>query len=575
MSCAGTAEARRSPNGGWQASGRRDAQVARWAADRKGVRDSSADAGGPGVSSSARANDAVAGEPPERKSVVHVALTPPSHTHVPGVESSAAIPTGAGNRGQVEVQVRLRSHDERKPQVMNRSTRHPLSGASEPRRPVLAICGSGNAGHALAVVVSQNFDGDVDWLVGSEEKAELLRRATSADRLRSTGVINASADKLRTISSDPAQVIPDADIVILAVPAFAHAEVLSRIKPHISETTTIGCLPTRGGLEFEASQLVREVRAGRCRRLFGLQTLPWSTRVVTPGETVHFGAVKATVVLAALPAGDGPELAASLSRILGTHVVAADGFLNLTLGNPGQFIHPGLMYGHFRSWQGGEYDDDTTPMFYADATDDMGRLVEQLSCDATAVARAIEVGSGGALDLGDVVPVHDWLQASYSDVTADLTTVATCFRTGPIQARKAPMVEVRPGRFVPNFGYRYLSEDVPYGLVITRAIAELAGVATPAIDEVICWAQSVTQRVYLADGRMAGPDAGGLPIPQNRGVSTLADLIAWYDDDDAATSRRPPRRRRRDKSAAPTTTTPRRVGGSHDDDAAPSRRLPR
>src|SRR5436190_16916447 len=38
------------------------------------------------------------------------------------------------------------------------------------RRPVLAICGSGNAGHALAVVASQNFDGDIDWLVGSEER---------------------------------------------------------------------------------------------------------------------------------------------------------------------------------------------------------------------------------------------------------------------------------------------------------------------------------------------------------------------------------------------------------------------
>jgi hypothetical protein len=37
------------------------------------------------------------------------------------------------------------------------------------------------------------------------------------------------------------------------------------------------------------------------------------------------------------------------------------------------------------------------------------------------------------------------------------------------------MLEVRPGKFVPNFGYGYLSEDVPFGLVATRALAEIAG----------------------------------------------------------------------------------------------------
>jgi hypothetical protein len=378
-------------------------------------------------------------------------------------------------------------------------------------------------------VLSQNFDGSVDWLVGSEEKADLLRQGASADGLQSTGAIKARADKLRTITSDPAEVIPDADIVLIVVPAFAHAAVLSRIKPYFSETTTVGCLPTRGGFEFEASRLIPDF-GGKRPRIFGLQTLPWSTRVVSPGEVVNFGAVKASVVMAVLPAGDGPELADELSKLLGIQLVATEGFLNLTLGNPGQFIHAGLMYGHFRSWQGEEYNDGNIPMFYAEATDDMGNIVEQLSFDAGAVARAIEIESRGALDLSGVMPVHDWLRSSYSHVTADLTTVATCFRTGPIQARKAPMTELGPGRFLPNFGYRYLSEDVPYGLVITRALAEIADVATPTIDEVISWAQSKLNKIYLTHGRLEGPDARELPIPQSFGVSTLPELIGWYDD---------------------------------------------
>jgi len=407
------------------------------------------------------------------------------------------------------------------------------------RPPVVAICGSGNAGHALAVALSQNFEGFVNWLIGSEEKADLLRRRTSAPGLHSTGVIKGRADRLRTISSDPAEVIPDADIVMIVVPAFGHASVLNRIKPYVDATTTIGCLPTRGGFEFEASRLISHKGFGVRPRLFGLQTLPWSTRVVNLGETVNFGAVKAKVVMAALPADDGPELAGQLSKLLGTTLVSTDGFVNLTLGNPGQYIHPGLMYGHFRAWNGEEYTEDTIPMFYAEATDEMGQIVEQLSFDASAVAQRIEEESRGWLDLSDVVPIHEWLQSSYSRVTGDVTTVATCLRTGPIQARKAPVTEVSPGRFVPDFAYRYLREDIPFGLVVTRAFAQIANVPTPMIDEVITWAQSKTQKVYLVDARLEGPDARDLPIPQNYGISTLPDLFRWYEDPAATGSRKP------------------------------------
>jgi opine dehydrogenase len=297
-------------------------------------------------------------------------------------------------------------------------------------------------------------------------------------------------------------------------------------------------LPTRGGFEFEASRLISDDGFGGRPTLFGLQTLPWSTRVVNLGETVNFGAVKAKVVMAALPADDGPELAGQLSKLLGTTLVSTDGFVNLTLGNPGQYIHPGLMYGHFHAWNGEEYTEDTIPMFYAQATDAMGQVVEKLSSDAIAVAQRIEEESRGALDLSDVVPVHDWLESSYSHVTGDVTTVATCLRTGPIQARKAPVTEVSPGRFVPDFGYRYLREDIPYGLVVTRAFGEIADVPTPMIDEVISWAQSKMKKVYLVDGRLKGPDARDLPIPQNHTILTLAELLRWYEGYAASGSRK-------------------------------------
>lgn len=410
----------------------------------------------------------------------------------------------------------------------------------------VTICGGGNAAHALSVVTSQNFGGVIDWLVGTDEKAELLRQGLASGGVRSTGVITASADRVRAISSDPAEVIPNTDVIIIAVPAFAHAAVLRRISPYVSERTVIGCMPTRGGFEFEATQIAA-VRERALPMLFGLQTLPWSTRVTTVGRSVHVGALKAEVILAALPTSHAATVAARLSEILGTRVVPTGTFLGLTIGNPGQIIHPGLMYSHFRSWRGEEYDEEQVPRLYAQATDEMGVLVERLSDDAIATARALEAQSRGAFELEATVrPIHEWLRTAYSHVTGDTSTVAACFRTGPIQARRAPMTEIRPGKFVPDFEYRYLSEDVPFGLVATRALAEIAAVETPAIDEVITWAQSVLQKAYLVGGGLRGPDTKDLPIPQNYGVSTVSDLIDWYTARDTSTLPASTSRRRRD-----------------------------
>ena len=93
------------------------------------------------------------------------------------------------------------------------------------------------------------------------------------------------------------------------------------------------------------------------------------------------------------------------------------------------------------------------------------------------------------------------------------------------------MREISPGEFAPNFGYRYLTEDVPFGLAVAKGIAQLADVETLAIDAVLRWAGVKLNKMYLTDGRLDGPDVKGLPIPQNYGVRTLSDLVNWYAQD--------------------------------------------
>jgi hypothetical protein len=394
-------------------------------------------------------------------------------------------------------------------------------------KPVLAICGGGNAAHALAVVASRTFDGDVLWLVRSEERRSLLG-AASGEGLTSTGVITGRADRLRAISCDPAEVIPFADVVVIVVPAFAHLPVLETIVPHLKERVLVGCAPARSGFEFEACSRILDLAPAGERTLFGLQTLPWSTRIVEPGRVVNFGALKANVLMATLPSSAAPAVAAKLTQLFGTTITPTASFLDITLGNPGQHIHAGLMHGHFHAWDGGTYGDDDVPMFYAHATEQVSSWVEGLSDDTLRVARTLEAASGGQLDLRGVLSTLEWLRLSYPAQTRDLSTVSSCFRTGPLLHRKAPMKRAPDGRLAPDFHYRYLMEDVPYGLVVTKAIAELAGAATPTIDRVVAWTESVTGTRYLVDGSVRGPDAAALPLPQNHGLESRDDLVSWY-----------------------------------------------
>jgi hypothetical protein len=397
------------------------------------------------------------------------------------------------------------------------------------RKSVLAICGGGNAAHALAVVASQNFEGDIVWLLFSDEKAETLRRGVfSAGGLRSTGVITGLADKVRTISSNAQEIIPGADLVFLVVPAFAHVPWLEKIAPHLKTTAVIGALPARSGFEFDVLCMIPGVRPGRGRQIFGLQTLPWSTRVQQPGKLANIGALKAKVFVATLPGSHAASLAPVLSALLGTEIIASPNFLNLTLGNPGQIIHPGIMYGWFSKWSGKRYREDEIPRFFADLTDCTGKVVQSLSDDVVAVAQKIGAASHGKLDMSTTLPIHEWLRMSYPTQTADFSSVTSCLRTGPIQARKAPMTEVALGEFVPDFKYRYVSEDMPYGLAIAKSIGEMAGVTTPTLDAVIEWSQNKLGKGYLVNGKLAGEDVHELRIPQNYGLKNLSELLAFY-----------------------------------------------
>merc|ERR1712050_229375 len=88
-----------------------------------------------------------------------------------------------------------------------------------------------------------------------------------------------------------------------------------------------------------------------------------------------------------------------------------------------------------------------------------------------------------------------------------------------------PCKQTDDGKFIPDFGYRYMTEDLPMGLVPLKAIAQMAGVPTPVTDEVMLWCQKVTGKEYMVDGELKGKDIAESRAPINFGITSLQEML--------------------------------------------------
>ncbi len=386
----------------------------------------------------------------------------------------------------------------------------------------ITLCGAGNAAQTLAALAAGPTGHEVVVYAPLADEASNLARALAAAGIGARfpdGVQRVG--RPQQITADPAAAGRDADAVLLALPAFAHEPVLAALAPHLPPHAAVGALPARGGFDW----LVQSLLPGHRGVVFGLQTLPWACRIQEWGRQVQVLGVKAQVDMAAWPAARAGETAAQMGALIGVPLRPVPTFLALTLANTGQIIHPGIMYGLFHEWDGQPFAADAVPLFYGDVDEETADVLQTLSDEVQTLCRALEQQAPG-LDLGSVAPLDAWLLDAYAGQIGDTRTLRAAFNSNRAYAGlRAPVEPTAEGRCVPAFSARYLSEDVPNGLLVTRGIAELAGVDTPLIRRVIEWAQARTGRLYLSEGRVAGRDVARSRAPQRFGIRSLAGLL--------------------------------------------------
>jgi hypothetical protein len=385
----------------------------------------------------------------------------------------------------------------------------------------ITVCGGGNAAHTATGLLSAREEYRVNVFISFEHEADQWRVGIAAQggmQVNRMGEsILGSPDE---ISTDAAEVIPGSQLVLLALPAFAHESILKQIAPYIDEGALVGALAARGCFDL----CVMDVLGNKAETItqFGLQTLPWACRIKEYGREVDILGTKAKVEFATCPPNQAVELASFLSSQLAIDLEPMESFLSLTLAGTGQIIHPGVMYGLFHDWDEKTFAE--APLFYqgidADTADILQRLSDEIQSLRFSLAERYP-----SIDLHAVRPLDEWLCLSYADEIEDTTSLQTYFVTNRSYAGlKVPVVPVNGG-LAPDFQARYLSEDVPFALLATRGIAQLAGVPTPTIDQVITWSQGRLGKEYLVDGELLGVDLASSRSPQRYGYQDLDSMI--------------------------------------------------
>ena len=205
----------------------------------------------------------------------------------------------------------------------------------------------------------------------------------------------------------------------------------------------------------------------------------------------------------------------------------ADNFLEVTLMNINSVWHPTISYGFYRNKDVTKPMDEP-PLFYYGADEYTGDKLAKVSDEVLEMKRVL-LEKYPSLCLDGLHHVSHWMLTAYGDDIGDKTNIYTMLRTNKgYRGLTHPTREVEADgktKYLPNFRYRYFTEDIPMGLVVTRGIAELVGVATPHMDDVIEWCQEMIGKEYLVDGKLTGKDLGSTRCPQRYGYTDLDSFM--------------------------------------------------
>ena len=405
------------------------------------------------------------------------------------------------------------------------------------RRLTITICGCGNGAHAGAALMREQghivniyspLTREIEQFRANYEKNDGLTMRFGPGLLSATGDDNAVyGDDVKTVEhiefnriTDKAEeVIPGSSLIFVVVPSFAHKNMLRHIGPYLDKNSVMVFLPSRGGLEFD----VEAITPGA--KVMAFQTLPWACRIKKFGSEILISGRKESIMAASMPGDLSEVFFSQLESILEMRIERIKDILTMTVANMGQVIHPGIMYCINRKDPFKVYTEDNLPLFYQGVDAEGADVLMRMSEEVIEVTKALQAVRP-TVEADKVKRIDEWLLASYSEQIADKSALWRMLCTNKAyDGLKAPVKKTEDGKFVVDYSYRYIVEDVPYSLLPTKSIAMMLGVETPTIDMVLEAIDEWTGSNYLGRLKDLKTFSNHARVPELYGITAANELF--------------------------------------------------
>jgi opine dehydrogenase len=296
------------------------------------------------------------------------------------------------------------------------------------------------------------------------------------------------------VTTDLATAVDGADIIIVATGGNYQETVARSLAPLLRGREIILLIQGNTGGSLVVRRALAAAGCGVAVDVAEMDNYPYSCWRLSPARIRPIVA-KRWLQIATFP-GDRidavfPRLAPLFPHAIAAPTVAYTGFTNANA-----MLHVANCVAN-----AGKIDRGEAYKFYAEGvTPSVARLYEAINAERVAVAAA----------LGATVPdLADWFERTYGVRGATLSETCQLLTTnsdGPYQATGTPK----------SFEHKYVTEDVPVGLMPMSALGAACGVATPMIDAVIALACGLTGRDFSLEARtlqrmgLDGLDAAGI-----------------------------------------------------------------
>lgn len=329
----------------------------------------------------------------------------------------------------------------------------------------IAVIGAGNGGHAMAAHMA--LKGFPVRFYEMPRFAGNIQPAQERGGIEITGVVGEGFARPELITTEIAEAIKGVSHIFVVTQALGHEEVAKLCAPHLGENQTFVLFPGSGGtLQF--AKTFGDMGVARKVYLAETVTLPYSCRLRGPAHVnVHSGS-GAREVIAAFPARDTAAVIEA-SRPAYPALTPATHVLETALYNPNILLHPvGVIFNLGRI----EHSKGEFWMYKEGFTPSVVKILRALEVERMALLHALDV---------EPMPFEEYYQWRYQKPWSDFAAVSS---KGPFSAKT-----------------RYITEDIPTGMVLWASLGEMLGIPTSTSRALIHISSVIHDTDYWQGGR--------------------------------------------------------------------------